>query len=94
MNPEQTPAADPANPEIVVAITGASGSIYGIKLLSALMSQPITVHLIVSRAGSRVMAHETNFKDSDMGWENIVQVLSDVDNLKFLSYPNSLILSN
>lgn len=66
MGPEQTPAADPANPEVVVAVTGASGSIYGIRLLSALLSQPITVHLIVSRAGSRVMAHETDFSSGDM----------------------------
>ena len=63
MNPEQTQAA---NPEIVVSVTGASGSIYGIRLLSALMSQPITVHLIVSRAGNRVMAHETDFSGGDM----------------------------
>jgi flavin prenyltransferase len=63
MNPEQGPAA---NPEIVVAVTGASGSIYGIRLLSALLSRPVTVHLIVSRSGSRVMAHETDFTGGDM----------------------------
>lgn len=66
MDLEQTPATDPANPEIVVAVTGASGSIYGIRLLSALISRPITIHLIVSRAGSRVMVHETDFSGSDM----------------------------
>jgi 4-hydroxy-3-polyprenylbenzoate decarboxylase len=66
MNPEQTPTSTPANPEIVVAVTGASGSIYGIRLLSALMSRPITVHLIVSRDGRQVMAHETDFKGENM----------------------------
>ena len=54
------------NPEIVVAVTGASGSIYAIKLLSMLLSQPITVHLIVSRDGSRVMAHETDCNGNDI----------------------------
>jgi len=49
-----------SRPEIVVAVTGASGSIYGLRLLSALLARPTVVHLMVSRAGSRVMAHETD----------------------------------
>jgi 4-hydroxy-3-polyprenylbenzoate decarboxylase len=66
MAPEQKPASDPARPEIIVAVTGASGSIYGIRLLSALLSGPCVVHLMISRAGSRVMAHETDWNGGDM----------------------------
>lgn len=66
MSPARASAANPENPQFVVAVTGASGAIYGIRLLSALMSRPLTVHLIVSRAGGRVMAHETDFGGGDM----------------------------
>ncbi|MBE9550930.1 MAG: aromatic acid decarboxylase, partial [Proteobacteria bacterium] len=34
---------------IIVAISGASGSIYGIRLLKALLGMPLEVHLIISR---------------------------------------------
>jgi 4-hydroxy-3-polyprenylbenzoate decarboxylase len=49
---------------IVVGICGASGSIYGIRLLKALLEQPWEVHLIISEAGKIVMAHELGFKDN------------------------------
>lgn len=43
----------------IVGITGASGSIYGIRLVEALLADPAhRVHLIVSPAGARVMAGE------------------------------------
>lgn len=46
---------------IVVAVTGASGSIYGIRLVRALMHFPVRVHLAVSSSGRQVMAHETAY---------------------------------
>lgn len=63
---EQTPTSNPAPPEIIVAVTGASGSIYGLRLLSALLSRPCVVHLMISKAGDRVMAHETDWNGGDM----------------------------
>jgi 4-hydroxy-3-polyprenylbenzoate decarboxylase len=43
----------------IVAITGASGSIYGVRLVERLLAEPTReVHLIVSPAGARVMAGE------------------------------------
>ena len=46
--------------EIVVGITGASGSIYGIRLLEKLRLQPrVSVHLILSRSGERTAWIET-----------------------------------
>ena len=44
--------------KIVVAICGASGSIYATQLLKALLAQPVQVHLIVSKTGFQVMEHE------------------------------------
>ncbi|GBC63911.1 aromatic acid decarboxylase [Desulfonema ishimotonii] len=47
--------------KIVVAICGASGSIYGIRLLKALLNMPTEVFLSVSAAGKKVMVHETAY---------------------------------
>jgi 4-hydroxy-3-polyprenylbenzoate decarboxylase len=45
--------------EIVVAITGASGVIVGVRLLEVLASRgEHMVHLVVSRGGEAVLAHE------------------------------------
>jgi 4-hydroxy-3-polyprenylbenzoate decarboxylase len=52
--------------KIIVAICGASGSIYGIRLLKALLERPIHVKLILSTAGEKVLKHETTYKDSDI----------------------------
>jgi 4-hydroxy-3-polyprenylbenzoate decarboxylase len=56
---------NPKNP-VIVAITGASGSLYGIRLLKALLAKPLSVHLIVSDAGKAVMAHEIGPFDDDI----------------------------
>ena len=50
------------NKKIVVAICGASGSIYGIRLLKALLKNPINIYLIISNAGYKVLEHETGYK--------------------------------
>lgn len=46
------------NQRIIVAITGASGAIFGAVLVSELLKRPIEVHLVVSDYGTKVMAHE------------------------------------
>ena len=48
--------------KIVVAICGASGSIYGIRLLKALLDKQAKVYLIISGAGLKVLEHETSYK--------------------------------
>lgn len=47
---------------IVIGITGASGSIYGIKLIETLLGMQFTVHLVISNAGWRVIKEE-------LGWD-------------------------
>lgn len=49
--------------KIVVGITGASGSIYGVRLVQALLGAGYQVHLIISNAGWRVL-HE------ELGWSS------------------------
>lgn len=50
------------NPEtrhFLVAITGASGSVYGVRLVSELLHAGQRVSLIMTAAGRQVLAHET-----------------------------------
>lgn len=47
--------------KLIVAVTGASGAIYGATLVAELLKRPIEVHLILSEYGRKVMAHELGF---------------------------------
>ena len=44
--------------EYCVAITGASGAAYGLRLVSALATSGHRVHVVVSNGGARVLQHE------------------------------------
>ncbi|NTW04672.1 MAG: UbiX family flavin prenyltransferase [Peptococcaceae bacterium] len=46
---------------LIVAITGASGSIYGIRLLERLLEKKIETHLIISKWGEAAIASETGY---------------------------------
>ena len=46
---------------IVVAISGATGAIYGIKLLEALAQTGTETHLVISDWGKKTIAMETNY---------------------------------
>jgi 4-hydroxy-3-polyprenylbenzoate decarboxylase len=51
--------------KLIVAITGASGSIYGIRLLETLKrTSGIETHLIISSAAEKVISYETVYKDT------------------------------
>lgn len=53
------PTTGECRKRLIVAITGASGSIYGVRLLGALADRgDIDVHLIVTRAGRLTLAQE------------------------------------
>ena len=45
----------------VVAVSGASGVVYGVRLIKALLEQQATVAAIVSDAGAKVLAHEMGY---------------------------------
>jgi flavin prenyltransferase len=47
------------NRRIIVAITGASGAVYGIRTLEILRSLAIETHLIISAAARRIIEQET-----------------------------------
>ncbi len=47
--------------QLIVGITGATGSILGIRLLEVLQGSGVETHLIVSRWGARTLLHETSY---------------------------------
>ncbi len=47
---------------LIVGITGASGVIYGIRLLEVLSTQQIETHLVISEAGEKNIEYETSWK--------------------------------
>jgi 4-hydroxy-3-polyprenylbenzoate decarboxylase len=46
---------------LIVGITGASGSIYGVRLLEMLRDTGVETHLVMSRWGARTLVHETDY---------------------------------
>lgn len=62
---------------LIVGITGASGAIYGVRLLEILKTAGIETHLIVSRAAQVTLAYETDLK------------LADVERLATIVHSNS-----
>jgi len=52
--------------KIVVAITGASGVIYGVRLIEYLHAKRHEVYLILTKAGIKVLKHELNIEASDL----------------------------
>jgi 4-hydroxy-3-polyprenylbenzoate decarboxylase len=46
---------------LIVGITGASGSIFGIRLLERLRQTDVESHLVLSRWGARTLVHETGY---------------------------------
>jgi 4-hydroxy-3-polyprenylbenzoate decarboxylase len=51
---------------IVIGISGASGVIYGVKMLRLLQDKEFEVHLIISEAGKANIEIETNYRASDV----------------------------
>jgi 4-hydroxy-3-polyprenylbenzoate decarboxylase len=63
---------DHPQPRLIVGITGASGVIYGVRLLQALRDLPVETHLVMTKTAEITLAHETHFKVKD------VKALADV----------------
>ena len=46
---------------LIVGISGASGVIYGVRLLAACRELPVETHLVMSKAAEMTLAYETDF---------------------------------
>jgi flavin prenyltransferase len=51
---------------IVVGISGASGVIYGVRLLQILRDLPVETHLVVSKSAEVTLAYETEMKVAEL----------------------------
>lgn len=56
---------------LIVGISGASGVVYGLRLLALLRPLPVETHLVMTRSAQITLAHETDYKVSE------VQALAD-----------------
>lgn len=56
----------PRKKRIIVAMTGATGAILGIRLLEQLRAMDIETHLIISRWAAATIAYETTYKLHDV----------------------------
>lgn len=52
--------------KILLSIGGASGSIYGIRLLEELHKSGVEVHLIISDGAKKIIEHETDYFFKDL----------------------------
>ncbi|MBI5523003.1 MAG: UbiX family flavin prenyltransferase [Desulfarculus sp.] len=64
---------------LAVAITGASGAIYGVELLKALKDLGRPAHLIISHAGQRTLELETDLRLADV--QALAARVHEVDDL-------------
>ena len=51
---------------LIVGISGASGAVYGVRLLQVLKSLPVETHLVMSKAAEMTLAYETELKVKDV----------------------------
>src|SRR5687768_17588131 len=58
--------------KLIVAMTGATGAIYGVRLLERLRTIGVETHLVISRWGIQTLLHETPFTKDQ------VEALADV----------------
>lgn len=52
--------------KVVLSITGASGTIYGLRTMMAMMAAGVEVHAIVSESGRTVLMHECGWNGHDL----------------------------
>ncbi|HKV34929.1 MAG TPA: UbiX family flavin prenyltransferase [Pyrinomonadaceae bacterium] len=51
---------------LIVGITGATGTIFGVRLLQMLHGSGVETHLVISKWGSRTLTHETQYTLKDV----------------------------
>ena len=64
---------------LIVGMSGASGAIYGIRLLELLKETDIETHLVMSRAARLTLAYETDYKVPDV--EKLASVVHPNENI-------------
>ena len=52
--------------KVLISIGGASGSLYGIRLIEELQKSNVEIHLIVSDGAKKIIEHETDYTYNDL----------------------------
>lgn len=53
-------------PRLIIGLSGASGVVYGVRLLKILRPMAVETHLVMTRAAEVTLAHETDLKVQDV----------------------------
>jgi 4-hydroxy-3-polyprenylbenzoate decarboxylase len=73
------PRQNHLRPRLIVGITGASGVVYGARLLTLLKRLPVETHLVISRSAEMTLALETDLKPGDLrARANVVHAIGDI----------------
>lgn len=59
-------STSPRPQRLVIGISGASGAVYGVRLLELLRDTPIETHLVVSKSALITLSHETGLSWSQL----------------------------
>ena len=57
---------DAAPPRLIVGLTGATGTIMGVRLLQALQAAAVESHLVMTKWAIRTLLHETEYSAEDV----------------------------
>ncbi len=64
---------------LIVGISGASGIIYGVRLLEALKSQPVESHLVMTKAAEMTLGYETDLSAAEVhGLADVNHPIADI----------------
>ena len=66
MSPISGPSHKAQPARLIIGISGASGVIFGVRLLELLRETVIETHLVISRSAEVTLAYETNHKIKDV----------------------------
>jgi len=62
----ETPTPMRDKTRLIIGLSGASGIIYGVRLLKMLRPLPVETHLVMSKAAEVTLAHETDLRVQDV----------------------------
>jgi 4-hydroxy-3-polyprenylbenzoate decarboxylase len=72
-------AKGPGRQRLIVGISGASGVVFGVRLLALLRNLPVETHLVVSRSAEMTLALETDLKPADLrSCADVVHAIGDM----------------
>ena len=72
---------------LIVAITGATGTIFGVRILQLLQGTDVNTHLVISRWGAHTLAEETDYSRlTTYGYVGIVVITLALVGLGYYFY--------